>query len=267
MKLLNTYLTEKLKLSADVPNTGLFGGLEIAPGNLIYNGSKFMIANKPTKTSRKKIYGLQQNSTYFTFYELGEVLDNKDYKPGIIKNTEIEDGWRIPSIEDFEKIFGKFNKNGNGSKLRLNSPERSGSIVNDIEHVCHIPVKINNEIALLLFPDDKVINIPDIKIKINDINTEMWMYPETKISSSQLNTCINKGCAVIYAYGMLRKYSNKSDDWWRTTSLISLYTCDGYEFDSYGTANFEKLNESEVSLEKATNTAITKRFFTVRCVR
>ena len=183
-------------ISNKIENAATFGGLEIAPGPLYYDGSDYIIKDHWRYNSYDDgIYGVQSGSTYFNFIELGKVFDSEgnsfSTNSGSIDNINTIDGWRVPTIEEFEIIFST------GSTLR------TGSIVNNRKnsHYAHIKLGDTSEYdvwnkvyGILVFPDNRVITgktltgVDNTNVTINFTQDELAEY-------------ISQGCAFIPTFG------------------------------------------------------------------
>ena len=203
---LGTYpLTSGGSMSAP-SNLPTFGGLNIAPAPLYYNGTTFQIKDDDwNHDSYNSAYGRTSGSYYFNFVDLGSFFDSRGSSftesSGSIDNNgnkvtygDFSD-WRLPTITELQTIFGT---------------TRAGSTVNGTAGMHYACITLTgvtvagttNASGVLLFPDG--MTITGAALSNMDNNTY-----NTGITNSQINSYIEQGCAFI---GYSGRYA--SWGWW-----------------------------------------------------
>ena len=168
-----------------------FGGLQIAPGNLYYDGSEYKIAEDWNHDSYSTAYGKSAGSYYHNYCEMGELFDGVDFVydlgGSILNLVDPLNGWRLPTMTEWETIIGTTRTgstvNGGSGKhyalIQLSGVNHAGS---------------STPIGLLVFPDDCSITG---KVLSGMDNTTIT----TGITNAELNTYLAQGCAFIPASG------------------------------------------------------------------
>ena len=191
MKTINSYITEKLHLTAGTRRREYkFAGIEIARGLCHYDGVKLGIQEGfgyyPYECGIQQKNLKKEGSYYFNYYELGKYLDgssfNSDDKRYSIKGT-IE-GYRLPTKKEVEKIISK---------------DREGTIVNGIKGCCWaiINIKDNGDFGLLLFPDSNDMHGADLIC--NEVSS--LAYSGNEITREERDDYIQQGCMYLPAGG------------------------------------------------------------------
>ncbi len=186
-----------------------FGGLQISKGPLYYDGSEYKIADSWQMNSYGTAYGKTEGSTYFNFIEMGQLFEKADYSStdGSIENTlDPLDGWRLPTIEEWEKI------------VNIDPTIRPGSTVNGTANAHWALIQLDGVSisyeedyqkvrGLLIFPDNKII-IGKTLIKTD----ELYYYEEDEftgdvlidedyctygVTLAELNVYIEQGCIFL----------------------------------------------------------------------
>lgn len=169
---------------------GTFNGLEIAKGNLYYDGTNFQISDSPFDNSYGEKYGKVAGSYYFNYSELGLYFDGRTQyfndptqnNEGIINNNTI-DGWRIMSYDEW---LGITTNRPNSLKATVNGVKASFAKV-------YPSNSINSSTSLLLFPDAEVINGCSIGLG--------WQDGTNSITDSELKEYLDQGCVLLCELG------------------------------------------------------------------
>lgn len=179
-------------------NVPTFGGLQIAPGPLRYNGTSYEITDDWNNSSYSTKYGKLSGSTYFSFMNMGELFEKAGFasSDGDIDNMlNPLDGWRLPTELEWSTIFNI-------------GATRTGSTVNGTEHVCYAHLQLTgvthsgytNPYGILVFPDNKQITGKTLTGTNNSTNT-------TGVTVEELNAYLNQGC-VFFPNSGFRGYSS-----------------------------------------------------------
>ena len=196
--------------AVEFPTTGPFGGLEIAPSNLMWNGTSFTFAGQHydpstdsysidwSDNSYGSVYGKNAGSTYFNFLELGQYFDSHgssySLSSGDIDNNGVtvsyngQDGWRLPTKAEWLTLT-------TGASPGTSRP---GSTVNGATGAKYAIIRVSdfsvggqNAVCLLLFPDNKTIT----GAALSSINTATLAGTFT---TPQINAYLGQGCAVLF---------------------------------------------------------------------
>jgi len=171
-----------------------FGGLQIAPGNLYFNGTSYAIADGWNHDSYNSVYGKNNGSYYFNFVEMGQFFDadgdSFSTASGSIDNANTLDGWRLPTKTEWESI------------LTTDGSVREGSTVNGAANKHYALVKLTGVThagsgtpnGLLIFPDGCTINGKSLSGMDNTTQT-------TGMTEAELNAYLAQGCAFLPTSG------------------------------------------------------------------
>ena len=181
-------------LLVETPVKTTIGGLEIAPGPLMYEGGKYVIKDNWNIHSFRSVFGKNEGSTYFSYLDMGKLFEKTDFtiNDGDIENNlDPLDGWRLMTYDEWETI------------IAIDSP-RSGSTVNSIPNVKTanikvIDVDIDNKgycCGKLLFPDGKTI----LGTTLTQINGNSQLLAN-ELTEAQVNEYIQQGCAFLPCFG------------------------------------------------------------------
>ena len=176
------------------PEVYSFGGLEIASGNLAYEGGTFVIKDEWNYDSYGSVYGVVEGSMNFNFYEMGALFEKSGFgsTDGSIENLlDPFDGWRLPTSTEWINI------------TTMDSPTRVGSTVNGVEGVKFALVRLTGVThaglsypeGLLLFPDGKTI-VGKTLNSTNDIYTRT-----IGVTEAELDGYLSQGCVFMPASG------------------------------------------------------------------
>ena len=180
--------------SVEVPIPATFAGLQIAPGNLYYNGTNYAIAADWNHDSYGSVYGKNSGSYYFDFIEMGQSFDGEgdsfSTTSGSIDNANTLDGWRLPTKTEWESI------------LTTDGSVREGSTVNGAANKHYALVKLTGVThagsgtpnGLLIFPDGCTINGKSLSGMDNTTQT-------TGMTEAELNAYLAQGCAFLPTSG------------------------------------------------------------------
>ena len=215
----STSSSDMFDLKVESPVTPItFGGLQIAPGPLYYDGTSYAIYDDWNHDSYNSIYGKTANSTYFSFIEMGQLFEKADFSMSdgdITNELDPLDGWRLPTDDEWTTIVG------------IGTP-RPGSKVNDITSCKYVHVEItnashaglSNTIGILLFPDNKTIT----GATLTDINQNKQT---AAITNEELNNYLEQGCVFLPGSGY---YNNNYNSW--SIHLNGGYYLSSSEFDT-----------------------------------
>lgn len=179
-----------------------FGGLNIAPGPIMWNGTTFVMENDWDRESFGKVYGKSNGSYYFNFVELGQFFDSRgnsfSTSSGDIDNAggKVSWGgysdWRMPTIAEWYTLTtgaspgtsrAGSSVNGNSSSkyafIRLTETPHAGSLTPN---------------GLLLFPDNKTITGKTLSGINNTTQT-------TGVTSAELQAYLDQGCVFLPSSG------------------------------------------------------------------
>ena len=175
-----------------------FGGLNIAPAPLYYDGTSFVIKDDDWNhdSLTNNIYGKTEGSYYFNFVELGQYFDSEGssfstYSGDIDNANKISYGdyedWRLPTLAEWY-TFTTGQSPGTsrtGSKVNGNSGAKYAIIeLYGVTHAGRTPIK-----GLLLFPDGKTIT-GKILSNINKSGSNSLVV-------SELNAYLEQGCVFL----------------------------------------------------------------------
>lgn len=164
-------------LEKDVFGKGLFGGMEIAPGPLYYEGTSYQIASDWTVNSYDDKYDKVAGSSYFNCWTISE------------DNPQVN-GFRYPRKSDMQIL------------ITTDKNVRPGSTVNGATNKHYALIKLTGVTycgtstpnGLLIFPD--YCTITGKTLSGTDNNTQT-----TGVTLAELNEYIRQGCAFLPASG------------------------------------------------------------------
>ena len=183
-----------------------FGGLEIAPGNLYWNGSAWSIDEAWNSHNTYGIaYGVNSGvaSTYFSFVNLGELFEKAGFTTtdGSIENLlDPLDGWRLPTQSELSTF------------VTTSSAIRLGSTVNGSSNKHYANIQLtgvsyadsDTPYGLLLFPDGETITGKAFSyMDASSLNTGFTV--------SDVNNYLAQGCVFVVCGGHV------SDPSWSNT--------------------------------------------------
>ena len=245
----------------EFPTTGPFGGLEIAPSNLMYDGTDFTFAGFFNASENKyitlwnwhsygSVYGKNAGSTYFNYIELGQYFDSRgssfSTSSGAIDNNgetvsfNGQEGWRLPTEAEWLTLT-------TGASP---GTSRAGSTVNGVAGAKYAIIKAaalsfggQNAFCLILFPDNKVIT----GAEITTINTASLA--STQYTDEQIQGYLDQGCAILYNGFYQGSWYYNYGYYWSSTNPKALRFLSG-QVTSYSNAS-----------------AMTNGYYPVRLVR
>ena len=199
-----------------------FGGISLSQGPLYVdsNGDFAIDTNNPFRNSYDSSIGMVEGSTFFTTDQLFDYFNSSDtYQDNVIDNARGRlsaygyNDWRVPTIEDFkDKIFNLYR---NGSYFN-GSPNYRWALA---------AIKTDCRMAIVIFPDDKIIRLDDDNdwhntknIGIDGSKSINRDYLPT-ITKEQAESLIKQGCVILPAYG---DYNVSRDNWCSTNSIDGL---------------------------------------------
>lgn len=193
-----------------------FGGIEIAPGPLFFDGKKFDIKKSWDFSSYPKASGKEAGSTFFNFFQLS-ICDNvepkttAETKKGLVTVGD----WRLPTKEEWETI------------LTRDRSVREGATVNGITNAHWAAIVLSDAeglgckelFGLLVFPDNESVKGRTFKA-VDNIDEQT-----TGFTVKQLSRYIAQGCAFLPAYGSFHKpigsgfwgYCGRAGFYWTST--------------------------------------------------
>ena len=189
-----------------------FGGLEIAAGELMYDGSKYAIANGWKKNSYSSKYGKTAGSYYHSFVEMGQLFEKANFSnsDGDI-NNELNplNGWRIPTKAEWQKIFTD------------DTSVRAGSKVNGSAGKHYAMVQLtgvtfagdSTPYGVIIFPDGATISGKALSGTDSLVTT-------TGVTEAELDVYLAQGCAFLPAAGIYASagwlYGGDKGEFWST---------------------------------------------------
>ena len=218
------------------PTVYSFGGLEISPAPMYYNGEKYVMKDSDwNHNSYNSVYGENNGSYYFEFAD--------------IDSSKLElNGWRIPTNEELATI------------ITTDSQVRPGSTVNNNENKHYSFVRLDNgdssyTFGLIIFPDEETItgatlSAFDETLVTMDGEQFAEKVEAMTISTSDLSAYLDQGCVFIPAFGEYIYNSQPGLSGWKGINYSSNDMCDavyGYSSvdDPISTLRFSLLADSE----------------------
>lgn len=217
-------------LEADFPveaSLPSFGGLNIAPANLYYDGSNFIIKDADwNHESFGSCYGKTEGSYYFSFVELGKYFDGDgasfNTSSGNIDNSHTVsyggyDDWRIPTSDEWATI------------LTTDSAVRPGASVNGSDNIHYALVRLtgvthagsDTPVGLLIFPDGESVSGKALSGMDNNTCT-------SGVTAAELAEYLSQGCAFLPTSSLHNvegwHYGGESAFYWTATAYNS-YDC------------------------------------------
>lgn len=193
-----------------------FGGLEIAPGNLYWNGSAWSIDEAwNSHDTYETAYGVNSGvpSTYFNYLDMGALFESAGFtkNDGDIENLlNPLDGWRLPTLSELETLFTH------------NQSVRPGSSVwsdyNMDYCIAHwVPVGGDIEDGVIIFPDGETFeNGYGLYGELFD-NEAGFEY----LSEGNLASLIEDGCIFLPSKSYIPDYDGWNEignGYWSSTS-------------------------------------------------
>lgn len=205
-----------------------FGGLQIAPGPLMYENGAYVIKDSWDYCSfNDNIYGQNEGSTYLNYYQCPTI-----------------NGWRLFTNAEIHTIL-------DGTSPGTSRP---GATVNGVTGSKYSYIKLNyttnsglsQPFGLLLFPDNEIINGKSLNGINNTSVTEGF-------SETDINIYIEQGCAFLLGAGMYNssEFFNVCNVWRQCTSTpysSGLYGVNcGFSYGQYVFSYYSAKQSSEKS--------------------
>ena len=200
-----------------IPHLYKFAKLEIAHGPLYCGSNGYEIKDSWNYDSYNSIYGEYVGSTYFNFIEMGQLFDESGFtvSDGDILNRlePFENGWRIPTKEEWESIISTGTTIREGSTVNNSANKRYALIqLTGVSHAGN-----STPYGLLLFPDGETIT----GVTLTNLDNAT---ANIGITESQLDEYLNQGCAFILASGSYAGQWNdggNEGNYWASTEFDS----------------------------------------------
>lgn len=200
-----------------IPHLYKFAKLEIAHGPLYCGSNGYEIKDSWNYDSYNSVYGEYVGSTYFNFIEMGQLFDESGFtvSDGDILNRlePFENGWRIPTKEEWESIISTGTTIREGSTVN-NSANKHYALI-QLTGVSH--AGNSTPYGLLLFPDGETIT----GVTLTNLDNAT---ANIGITESQLDEYLNQGCAFITASGSYAGQWNdggNEGNYWASTEFDS----------------------------------------------
>lgn len=198
-----------------------FGGLDIAPGPLYYNGSSYAMYSDWNHSSYYSAYGKNAGSTYFNFIQMGELFEKSGFSSsdGSIENTlNPLDGWRLPTRAEWCTLTTGASPGTSRAGSTVNGNSGAKYALIQLTGVAH--ASSPTPIGLLLFPDGKTITGKTLSGINNTTQT-------TGVTASELNAYLEQGCVFLpeggYCYVGDWDYGGSYGSYWSSTEYNSGY--------------------------------------------
>ena len=179
-----------------------FGGLNIAPGPIMWNGSTFVMENDWNRESFNVVYGKNVGSYYFNFIELGQFFDSRgnsfSTSSGDINNNGSKvswggyNDWRIPTIAEWYTLTTGASPGTSRAGSSVNGNSGSKYAIIRLTETPHAGTLTPN--GLLLFPDNKTITGKTLSGINNTTQT-------TGVTSTELKAYLDQGCVFLPSSG------------------------------------------------------------------
>ena len=171
----------------------LFAGLKIAPGPLYYNGTSYEIKDNWNYASYNSQKGMVSGSTFFSFVEMGQLFDadgdSFTAESGAIDNANTLAGWRMPTVEEWQKILTTDSSVRTGSTVNGNSNKHWAFVqLTGVTHASNTSPK-----GLLIFPDDGDFPSPAY-LELSGLDNSTIT---TGVTLDQLNAYLDAGCVFL----------------------------------------------------------------------
>ena len=220
---LDKYSGFLVRLVKEAPKVYSFGGLEIAPGNLYWNGSAWSIDEAwDSHDTYGTAYGVNSGvpSTYFSFMNMGALFESSGFtkNDGDIENLlNPLDGWRLPTLSELEMLFT------NDESVRPGS-----SVWSDYNMdycIAHwVPVGGDIEDGVIIFPDGETFeNGYGLFGELFD-NEEGF----ESLTEGNLASLIEDGCIYIPSKSYIPDYDGWiefANGYWSSTSDYKHESC------------------------------------------
>ena len=187
-----------------------FGGIEVTPGDLYYDGAAWSIDEAwDTHCTYKVAYGVTEGvaSSYFSFIDMGQLFEKADFgkSDGDIENLlDPLGGWRMPTRDECMTL------------ATTSTDVRPGSTVNGNPN-CHwafiqlavdiIYAGVNGRKGLLVFPDDETITGKELS------GFDNYSTITNSFSLSDIETYTSQGCVFFPTTGEAYYYSSLNNGW------------------------------------------------------
>jgi len=214
-------LTHSDAISWDPPMPS-FGGLNIAPAPLYYDGSSFIIKDDDwNHSSFGSVRGKNNGSYYFSFIELGSYFDGAgsgfSTSSGSIDNAnklsyDGYDNWRLPTQAEWNNV--------------VPGSSRAGSTINGVSGRKYAIVRLtgvthagsSTPLGIIIAPDGKTFTCA----KSLNWNTSSSSGNEG-VTVTQLDSYLDNGCAFIPASGFYEAWSVSSGDWLSGGDILNFH--------------------------------------------
>ena len=187
-----------------------FGGIEVAPGDLYYDGAFWSIDEAwDTHCTHKVAYGVTEGvaSSYFSFIDMGQLFEKADFgkSDGDIENLlDPLGGWRMPTRDECMTLAA------------TSTDVRPGSMVNGNPN-CHWAfiqldfdiryASVTGRKGILVFPDNETVIGKEL-LSFDDHTTFT-----SNFSLSDIETYTSQGCVFLPGTGNAYYYSSLNNGW------------------------------------------------------
>ena len=235
-----------------------FGGLNIAPAPLYYDGVTFVIKDDDwNHDSYNSVQGKASGSYYFRFDQLGMFFDSEgasfSTSSGNIDNEGSKvsygghDDWRMPTQAEWYTLTTGESPGTSRSGSTVNGNAGSNYAIIQLDDVTY--AETSTPVGLLLFPDGKTISGK----ALSGINNTTCT---TGVTNAELQSYLNQGCAFLPASGHFQQ------GFWTNGGLLGYYwSTTQYSQNQGYTLIFNSENMMVYYYNK------TVYFFSVRLVR
>ena len=169
-----------------------FGGLEIAPGSLYWNGSAWSIDEAwDSHNTYETAYGVNSGvaSTYFSYLDMGALFESAGFSKndGDIENLlDPLDGWRLPTLSELEMLFT------DDMSVRSGSSVWTDYMV-DYYPAHWLPVCISGTEGVIIFPDGETFD-EGYGLSCENFDDPGLYYD---MSSTELDMLLDNGCVFL----------------------------------------------------------------------
>ena len=206
----------------------LFGGVEIADGNLYYNGTSYVISNdwSAGSGSYNSIYGKNSGSYYHSYVEMGALFENSGFTTSdgdIENNLNPLSGWRLPTEDELRK-FIDYNPSSHRTAATVNGSSKyyQEIVVSGISFGGY-----SSPSGVLLFPDGETIN-----------GASLSGYEPT-ITLSELNEYLGQGCVFLLDTGQKADIGG-----WGGGGYYAYYMSSSESYTSYSCTGLSTVSSS-----------------------